>query len=71
MKIKKIRVIKKKDLETAKSSKENVKTAKTDTARNVVANVSSWVSDFKNRKQDETKTAIETLLANRPQSASS
>ena len=71
MKIKKIRVIKKKDLETAKSSKENVKALKTDTARNVVANVSSWVSDFKDRKKDETKTAIETLLANRPQSASS
>lgn len=36
-------------------------------AREVVSNVTNWVSDFQQRKRDETKQAFEMLFANRPQ----
>lgn len=36
-------------------------------AREMVSTVKNWVSDFQARKRDETKAAIEQLLAAKPQ----
>ncbi len=36
-------------------------------AREVVSNVTNWVTDFQKRKRVETKQAIELLFANQPQ----
>lgn len=36
-------------------------------AREMVSTVKNWVSDFQARKRDETKAAIEQLLAVKPQ----
>lgn len=59
----KIKVIKRG--ETAKPAVK-VKTQsvqKRHAAREMVSTVSNWVSDFKARKREETKAAIEQLLA--------
>jgi DNA-binding HxlR family transcriptional regulator len=63
----KIKVIKKKELETAESHVEVVKTSKQQSAREMVSTVSNWVSDIQNRKRKETKEALETFFSNRPQ----
>jgi hypothetical protein len=44
---------------------ENVE--KRHAAREMVSTVKNWVSDFQARKRDETKAAIEQLLAVKPQ----
>ena len=63
----KIKVIKRN--ETAKPvvqpKAENVE--KRHAAREMVSTVKNWVSDFQARKRDETKAAIEQLLAVKPQ----
>lgn len=38
-----------------------------ETAREMVSTVTTWVSDFKQKRSEETKLAFEKLLANRPQ----
>lgn len=68
---KKIKVIKKKDLNVLKEEPQKTAKAGTVAARNVVSNVSSWVSDFQQRKTAETKKAIESIFSNRPQKVSS
>ena len=36
-------------------------------AREVVSNVTNWVTDFQQRKREETKQAIELLFTSQPQ----
>jgi len=59
----KIKVIKKDQIKTPTKVVAKSKRA---SAREVVSNVTSWVSDLQTRKRDETKTAIEKFF-NTPQ----
>lgn len=38
-----------------------------ETARQMVSNVTNWVTDFQQRRRDETKQAIEKLFSQQPQ----
>ena len=62
----KVRVIKKHEKET--TVLETIPVAKTasESARDMVGTVSSWVADLKARKGAETKAAVETLLRGGP-----
>ena len=61
----KIKVIKKgtQPTETPKVVKNTTKVA----AREMVSNVTNWVTDFQQRRRDETKQAIEQLFTKQPQ----
>lgn len=62
----KIKVIKKGALQVSqKESKDEKKTAKT-AAREMVSNVTNWVSDFQTKRREETKQAIEKLFPKQP-----
>ncbi len=61
----KIKVIKKGTQVTSapKVAKKTTQVA----AREMVSNVTNWVTDFQQRKRDETKQAIENLFSQHPQ----
>lgn len=63
----KVKVIKKNEIRPA--SKKVVSESKTTrvAAREIVSNVTNWVSDFQTRKRDETKVAFEKLFNTTPQ----
>ncbi len=61
----KVKVIKK-DAIRAPEVKPQVK-SKASSARDMVANVTNWVSDLQTRKRDETKVAIEKFFNQGPQ----
>jgi hypothetical protein len=61
----KVKVIKKDEIKAAAPVKPPAK-SKRASAREVVSNVTSWVSDFQTRKSVETKIAIEKFF-NAPQ----
>lgn len=63
----KIKVIKKGAAKAAEMPKTADKRTKRAAAREIVSNVSNWVSDFQTRKRDETKIAIEKLFGQQPQ----
>ncbi|MDM7924018.1 MAG: hypothetical protein QUS14_17135 [Pyrinomonadaceae bacterium] len=63
----KIKVIKKGTVKEAVQPERTELRTKRAAAREMVANVTSWVNDFQTRKRDETKIAFEQLFANRPQ----
>lgn len=65
----KIKVIKKNELaNTAVVKKSAVKEKKpTQAAREMVSNVTNWVTEFQQRRREETKQAFEKFLAPRPQ----
>lgn len=64
----KIKVIKKGEVKVAAPAPA-VKEARSTrvAAREMVSNVSTWVSDFQTRKRDETKIAIEKFFGPTPQ----
>lgn len=62
----KIKVIKKDAVKTPVARKSNEKRSKT-VAREMVSNVTNWVTDFQQRKRDETKLAIEQLFTHHSQ----
>ena len=63
----KIKVIKKGAVQVSQqTSPEDKKTAKT-AAREMVSNVTNWVSDFQAKRREETKQAIEKLFPKQPQ----
>jgi hypothetical protein len=66
----KIKVIKKKEVEKAKTPVKIKKTTKQVAAREMVSTVSNWVSEFQNRKREETKMAFEKFFSNQPQTNS-
>ncbi len=68
---KKIKVIKKKDLNQEKEMEIQKNSNGKETAKNMVSNVSSWVNEFQKRKREETKTAFEILLPTGPEGVSS
>jgi hypothetical protein len=60
----KVKVIKKDEVKAV--AKPAVK-SKRAVARDMVSNVTNWVSDFQGRKREETKIAIEKFFSNQPQ----
>lgn len=60
----KIKVIKRGEI---KEPVKTLKKSKRASARDVVANVTTWVNDLQARKRDETKVAIEKFFNQGPQ----
>jgi hypothetical protein len=68
----KIKIVKKEDAPSRKLRKRKQKPEPVrNTARDMVATVSDWVTDFKNRKTAETKTAFDLFRANTPRTSES
>jgi len=65
----KIKVVKRADV-PVKTAKKPVKTARA-AARDMVSTVSDWVTDFRTRKSEETKAAIEQLFPTGPRPSES
>ncbi len=67
----KIKVIKKSELtSTATAEKPAVEEKKpTQAAREMVSTVTNWVTEFQQRRREETKQAFEKFLAPRPQTS--
>ncbi len=61
----KVKVIKKSELKMVESIEKIDKKPKK-AAREMVATVSNWVSDFQLRKREETKQAIENFFSTQP-----
>ena len=62
----KIKVIKKSEIKIAERP-VIVEQKPKQAAREMVSTVSTWVSEFQQRRRDETKQAIEKFFSNRPQ----
>lgn len=58
----KIKIIKKDAVAVKKQTSKAVKPDKQKAAREMVSTVTSWVSDFQQRKRGETKVAFKTLF---------
>ena len=58
----KVKVIKKGEVREAPKPKFEEIKSKRAAARDMVSNVTGWVSEFQNRKREETKLAIEQLF---------
>lgn len=67
-----IRVIKREERNRRESAIENADDARKtpkETARDMVSTVSTWVSEFKQNRRDETKKAFSTLFPDPPQTS--
>lgn len=62
----KVKVIKKGDVKPAAKPVENENRSKRQAARDMVANVTGWVSDLQTRKREETRLAFEQLFKANP-----
>ena len=62
----KIKVIKKGDAKPAQEAAPVKVVSKKAAAREMVSTVSNWVSDFKQRKHDETKSTLENFFTPAP-----
>lgn len=69
MKNSKIKVIKKGAVMRSEKPVLAEKKAKQDAVREMVSNVTNWVSDFRHRKSEETKVAIEKFFGQSPQTS--
>ena len=67
----KVKVIKKGEVRKETKPKFIEAKRKREVAREMVANVTGWVSDFQTRKREETKLAIEQLFGAQPQPSES
>lgn len=65
----KIKVIKKSELKTVEHSTIKEENTKPAAAREIVSTVSNWVSDFRERKSQETKQAFEKLFSAQPKTS--
>ena len=63
----KIKVIKKGTLRAVQPKIEIEKKTKQIAAREMVSNVTNWVTDFQQRRRDETKQAIENFFSQQTQ----
>ena len=64
--MKKVKVIKKGEINAAPSKPEPKVASKKAAAREMVSTVASWVSDFQQRKRTETAATIEGFFAPTP-----
>lgn len=62
----KIKVIKK-NTQTVAADKSADKKTKQQAAREIVSNVTNWVTDFQQRSREETQQAIEKFFPHNPQ----
>jgi hypothetical protein len=62
----KVKVIKKSELKAVEPAKPTPAVSKKAAARDMVETVTSWVSDFQQRKRIETSVAFEALFAPQP-----
>jgi hypothetical protein len=62
----KVKVIKK-SANVAENPTSNTVKATRIAAREMVSNVTEWVNEFKTRRSDETRAALETLFPSQPQ----
>lgn len=65
----KIKVIKRGEAVAPVVKPKAVKAQKRHAAREMVSTVTNWVTDFQARKREETKAAIETFFATKPQAS--
>jgi hypothetical protein len=65
----KIKVIKKSDLKSVEKPVKVEKTTPQASAREMVSTVTNWVSDFQQRRREETKQAIEKFFSQTPQAS--
>ena len=65
----KIKVIKKSEVTNAEKAVKEEKTNPQASARDIVSNVTNWVSDFQQRRRDETKQALEKFFSQTPQAS--
>ena len=65
----KIKVIKKGELKSVEKPVEVEKTSPQASAREMVSTVTNWVSDFQQRRRDETKQAFEKFFSQTPQAS--
>lgn len=72
-KVAKIKVVKRNDVKASESVKSVAKDRRSsrEAAREMVSTVSDWVTEFKHRKSEETRAAIEMLIQPRPQTSGS
>lgn len=63
----KIKVIKKNDLKVIKKPENTEQKVQKETTREMVLNVSNWVSDFQKRKREDTIQAFENFFPPSPQ----
>ncbi len=66
----KIKVIKKRELENIQIPVAVEKKSTQETAREMVSTVSDWVTDFQQKRREETKQAFEKLFSQHPQTNS-
>ncbi len=62
----KVKVVKKEEIRPTVVTKVKGNTARL-AAREMVSNVTDWVTEFKMRKSEETKAAIDKFLPRQPQ----
>lgn len=65
----KVKVIKKSDKQITETALPIEKETKTVTTREMVATVSEWVSDFRERRREDAKHAFEKLFQTQPQTS--
>jgi hypothetical protein len=63
----KVKVIKKGTQQTVAPVVKIEKNATKIASREMVANVTNWVNEFQQRRRDETRSAIEQLFGQQPQ----
>ncbi|MBX7055790.1 MAG: hypothetical protein K1X36_12615 [Pyrinomonadaceae bacterium] len=62
----KVKIIKKASIAAAEPKMTGAKSARA-SAREMVSNVTDWVTEFKSRKSEETKAALELLFTTKTQ----
>ena len=67
----KVKVIKKGEVKSAPKETVNENRSKRQAARDMVSNVTGWVSDLQTRKREETRLAIEKLFNANPRPSES
>lgn len=65
----KIKVIKKGEVHTTETPSPIEKSPKKAAKREIVATVSEWVTDFRERRRDDAKLAFEKLFQGQPQTS--
>ena len=72
-KVVKVKVVKRNDLQASEQVVSAAKDRRSsrEAAREMVSTVGEWVTEFKQRKKEETRAAIEMLMPPRPQTSRS
>jgi hypothetical protein len=66
----KVKVVKKSETQKQPGKQNTVKATRI-AAREMVSNVTDWVTEFKSRRSEETKAGFEKLFSNQPRPSES